>query len=273
MYNEENQIKECFEYFGQAMYSVQLVEKGILNLLLFSYVPNITKERCDELLAEKSLLTFGQLKKEVVEMGLCTDEFRASLDNFHSKRDWLAHSYWWDRAIEFENSDLRYKIVKELEELSNEFGHINDLITERLKTIMSNNDINFEQIVSKFREFIETPQTSTSRKLTKNETLLGIFKYESAPGSQIPIFKLKDNTYWSLCEVGLTTFSQIKNDEELTSLERTLGIFPINQFNPRPKVTDKGDYELDLKKNGLVMKVERVIIDDKAVYKWAIKKK
>ena len=138
---------------------------------------------------------------------------------------------------------------------------------------MSNNDLNFEQMVSKFREFIETPQTATYRKLTKNETLLGIFTYESAPGSQIPIFKLKDNTYWSLCEVGLTNFSRIKNDEELTSLEKTQGIFPINQFNPRPKVTDEGEYKLDLKKNGLFMKVERVIIADKTVYKWAIKKK
>ena len=273
MYNEENQIKECFAYFGRAMYSAQIVEKGILNSLLFSHIPNITKERYDELFAEKSLLTFGQLKKEVIEMGLSTPEFTAFLDNFHSKRDWLAHNYWWDRSIEFDRSELRYKILEELEKLSNEFEQLNDLIIERVNNIMTNNGINLDQMVTKFREFNETPQTPSCRKLTKNETLLGIFSYKSAPGSEIPIFKLNDNTYWSLCEIGLTSFSGIKNDDKLISLEKTKDIFPIAQFNPRPKVTSTGEYELDLKKNGLCMRVERVIVDSNAIYKWTINKK
>lgn len=93
------------------------------------------------------------------------------------------------------------------------------------------------------------------------------------PGSQIPLFKLDDNTYWSLCEIGLTSFSKITNEENLIPLDKTVGIFPVLQFNPKPKVSEEGKYELDLKKGGLVMKVERVLIENIAVFKWGIRKK
>jgi hypothetical protein len=273
MDNEEKEIKDCFAYFGRTMYSAQVVEKAILNSLLFTQVNNITKERYDEILAEKSLLTFGQLKQEIIVKGFFAPEFIEELEKFHQKRDWLAHNYWWDRSVEFGKKELRPKILNELDVLYREFEKLNDLIEEILMVKIRNHGIDFDQLIEEHKKLDETPKTPEFRKLTKNETLIGLFSYESAPNSQIPIFKLQDNTYWSLCEIGLTSFSKITNDKKLIPLEKTKHIFPVLQFNPRPKISEEGKYELDLKKDGLFMKVERIKTDNSFLYKWGIRKK
>lgn len=272
MDDKENEIKECFAYFGRAMYMAQTVEKGILNSLLFSYT-NITKTRYDELLAEKSLLTFGQLKQEVIAKNIFDSDFIEKLEEFHSKRDWLAHNYWWDRSVEFNREDLRHKLFKELDEFNEEFEALYDLIEDRLTIIMKQNGLDPNELFDAITQLDQTPQTPLLRKLTKNETLIGLYSYESAVGSLIPIFKLEDNTYWSLCEIGLTTFTQIEDERKLTLLEKTKDIFPVLQFNPRPKIATSGEYELDLKKNGLFMKVEQVLVEKKVIFKWGIRKK
>jgi hypothetical protein len=55
-------------------------------------------------------------------------------------------------------------------------------------------------------------------------------------------------------------------------LDKTAGIFPVKQFNPKPKKIRDWEYELDLKKKGLFVKVEPTKINGKFVYKWTIKK-
>lgn len=273
MDDEDNIIKECLTYFGRALYSAQIVEKGVLNIILFSQIQNITKDRYDELLAEKSQLTFGKIKQEITAMPFCDEKLTDALNKFHANRDWLAHNYWWDRSIELNRRDSRQKILIELEELYAEFEKLNDAIQEHLEIIMKKNGIDFNEIVAEFYGLEETPKTIEIRKLTKNETLLGIYSFETFPGSQMPIFKLEDKTYWCLCEIGLSYFPNIANEEKLIPLEKTKGIFPVVQFNPRPRITVEGEYELDIKKNGLYMKVNRTIDGNKAFYKWSIKKK
>lgn len=139
MYNEENEIKDCFAYFGRTLYSVQVVEKTLLNILLFNQISNITKESYDKLLEEKSKLTFGELKQEIISLDFFSSEFFEDLDKFHIKREWLSHNYWWDRNVELYRKDLRPKIIKELKMLYDEFEKLNNHIEEKLLIMAKHN--------------------------------------------------------------------------------------------------------------------------------------
>ncbi len=271
MKDDDSNIRECFAYFGRTIYMVQTVEKGILNSLILSY-KNITKTRYDELLAEKSRLTFGQLKREIIEKEIFNNEIIEKIEKFHEKRDWLSHNYWWDRAIEFYRDDLRYKIFEELDKLTTEFENFNKIIQEKSHQFLIKNGINPEQLFEEFASFDKTPDNPTFRKFSKNETLIGIYLFEIDNGFQIPIFKLEDNSYWTLCESGLTSFNMREINHDLQPLDKTIGIFPVMQFNPRPKIINEWEYELDLKKKGLSVKVKLAEINGKFVFKWSIKK-
>lgn len=269
MNDSGNNTMECFASFGRTIYMVQALEKGILNSLLASY-GDLTKTRFDELFFEKSQLTVGQLKREIIEKGIFSDEIIMKIEKFHEKRDWLTHNYWWDRTIEFSRDDLRHKIFEELDILNTEFYELNKVILEKNNQILINKGLNPEQLVEEFSELDKTPENPIFRKLSKNETLIGIYIFEPEYGFQIPIFELEDHTYWTLCESGLTFFILEDINYKLKPLDKTIGVYPVKQFNPRPKIKNKWEYELDLKKDGLLIKVNPAKINGKFVFKWSI---
>jgi len=112
-------IREIFAYYGRAMYLAQAIEKGIMTIILFSQQKfGITKTRYDEFLQEKSSMTFGQLKREIKDIGCFSVSELDFINKFHEKRDFLAHSYWWERTVEFCDENLQTKLLNELDELT-----------------------------------------------------------------------------------------------------------------------------------------------------------
>lgn len=271
MTEDEKNIRDCFAYFGRTIYMAQCVEKGIMNSLISSY-KNITKTRYDELLLEKSQLTLGQLKREIKQKEIFSENVVERIEIFHKKRDWLAHNYWWDRAIEFNQENLRYKIFEELDQLTAEFESLNEVIEEDNKKFLLENGVNIEQLVDEFSKLDKTPTNPSFRRLMKDETLLGIYLYPAESPLQMLIFMLEDSSYWTLCESGLTFFNLKVELGKLEPLDKTIGIFPIKQFNPKPKTVRDWEYNLDLKKNGLFVKVQPNEISEKFMYKWEVKK-
>ena len=127
MEEDDSEVRECFAYFGRIIFLLQELEKGILGSLMLSY-KNITQERFDELLAEKSQLTFGQIKRDIIENKIFNEKIIAKIERFHELRDWLIHNYWWDRTIEFYREDLRYTIKLELDKYAIELMELDNEI-------------------------------------------------------------------------------------------------------------------------------------------------
>ena len=271
MEEDDSKVRECFAYFGRIIYITQGIEKGILNLLILNY-QNISKLRFDEIFAEKSKLTFGQLKREVIEKKILDATSICRMEWFHEIRDWLVHNYWWERAVEFYRDDLRHKIVEELDTLAFELDNFNSLIDAKCQQILQDKGINISTLFQSLAMSDKTPNSIKSlRKLTKDETLIGLYMYKE-DGMQIPIFEMSDNTLWTLCECGLSLVENIKK-ESLNVMIKTTGIFPVKQFNPCPKIiNEEWDYELDLKKDGLRIIVKPQMLDKKFIYTWSITK-
>ncbi|MEQ8478236.1 hypothetical protein [Fulvivirga sp.] len=263
-------VKEIFAFYGRAMYLAQCLEKGIMNVLLINqFEKGITKTRYEELLQEKSGLTLGQLKREVENLGIFTEAELEEINMFHKQRDFLAHSYWWERTVEFYDPKLQPKLLKELDEFKVKFEELDIVITSKTSDFIIKSGINMDEIMSEMLNEGETVPFDKFIKLSKNESLINIFGYNETESSQIPIFELEDNTFWTVSDIGLSQYKLDVDEKKKFILEKINGIFPINQFNPRPKVIGPWNYELDLKKKGLKMKVPKA--DASSPMKWNIK--
>lgn len=270
MEDKEYQIREVFAYYGRSMYLAQTVEKGLTQLLIGNH-NRLTKDRYDELLAEKSQLTFGQIKRELINNKVFCEDILNKIDSFHKNRDWLAHNFWWDRALEFFRDDLRYKLIVELDKLTFEFNELHNIIQIYTKAYLKNYGLDLIDLVQEFSLLESSPKTPLICQLSKNETINGIFTYTSIENVVVPIFLLENKFYWTLCEIGLTQFRNEDIEEDINPINELQGIFPIKQFNPRPKIRAYWDYDLELKKNGYFIEIKPSEIDRSFVFKWAIK--
>jgi len=207
-------VREIFAYFGRTMYLAQSVEKGFMNVILMEqHSHQITETRYDELLAELSTLTFGQLKRKIKEISHFTADDLALVEQFHKKRDFLAHSYWWERSVEFYDDSLQHKLLIELDEITVFFESVNELIKKNISPFTSAHSIDLEELSKVLVSQGETIPLETFRELNKNENVKDLFGYKNAPQSQIPIFQLEDNTHWTICEFGLSQYKfEIKEE-------------------------------------------------------------
>jgi len=270
MTEQDYTVREIFAYYGRTMYLAQAIEKGIMNLIVVNqHKHGITKTRYDEILYEKSLMTFGQLKREIKDLD-CFSELEIELiEKFHEKRDFLAHSFWWERAVEFYDENLQHKLLIELDDLTEFFDSLNELVENKAKPFIEKHSIDIDGIRDEMIAQGKTIPFESFRKLNKNETVIDLFPYKNAENSLIPIFELKDNTFWTICEIGLTQYKFEIIQENKLKFKGLKDFLPINQFNPRPKVETPWNYELDLKKKGLKMTISKNDIN--SPMKWKIK--
>lgn len=271
MKDKELITRDIFAFFGKAMYLAQIVEKGMMNIVLIDKLKNsITKSRLDELSSELTKLTFGQLKRQIKETQQFTESELKKIDSFQDKRDFLTHSYWWERGVELSIEESHLNIIKELNEIGDSFENINNLIKEKTDVFIKENDIDIKRISTKLKSTGKTAPLKQYQTLKKSETIENIFSYKNTSNSIIPIFKLTDNTYWTVCEIGLSQYKEDIIEENKIEIPVLNGIFPIKQFNPRPKIVNLWNYELDLKKNGLKMIINK---NDNQFMEWGIKKR
>ncbi|WP_417440859.1 hypothetical protein [Idiomarina sp.] len=130
--------KEVYAYFGLAMYRAQCVEQSIVQLLIFYdfFKENVPKfesrekweadfDRFDGVLSKK---TMGRLLGAIKEMGVLDSDIENTLSLALQKRNWLAHAYFVDRALDFINEAGRNKMINELEDAIKLFNSVEDIL-------------------------------------------------------------------------------------------------------------------------------------------------
>ncbi len=130
--------KEVYAYFGLAMYRAQCVEQSIVQLLIFFdfFKENAPKfesrekweadfDRFDDALSKK---TMGRLVGAIKEIGVLDSDIENTLSVALQKRNWLAHAYFVDRALDFINEAGRNKMISELEEAIQLFNSVEDIL-------------------------------------------------------------------------------------------------------------------------------------------------
>ncbi|MCW4831047.1 hypothetical protein [Enterobacter hormaechei] len=136
--NKSEHCKEVYAYFGLAMFRAQCVEQSIIQLLIFLvfFKENATKissiekweldfDNFDKTMSKK---TMGHLLSALRDLGVLNEIIESTLSKALIKRNWLAHGYFADRAIEFLNERGRNQMIDELEGIIELFNLAEDLL-------------------------------------------------------------------------------------------------------------------------------------------------
>ena len=128
---ESEPVREVYAYYGLAMYWAQCVEQSIFqHLIFFDYFPKAiasysTSEKWaaefDQYESRELGQTMGKLVRRLREAGQPTQSIERALADVLLQRNWLAHGYFSDRAIEFTLPEGRSGMIAELESLREVF--------------------------------------------------------------------------------------------------------------------------------------------------------
>ena len=131
---ESEQIRDVYAHFGLAMYQAQCLERQLAIILATRYGPGPTKlsrteldEKFDDLFSK----TLGQLVNEVGRLAKLTKDEEKRLQEALSKRNWLTHRYFWERAIEFLSESGRASMIRELKATTHSFNTLDELFTNK----------------------------------------------------------------------------------------------------------------------------------------------
>lgn len=133
---ESEQIREVYAHYGLAMYWAQCFEQSIFqHLLFFDHFPKARQtyttpenwaEDFDRYEAQELGQTMGKLIRRLREVGQPTDSIESALAKVLKSRNWLAHGYFADRAVEFTDPDGRESMIQELDKLRDSFRACTD---------------------------------------------------------------------------------------------------------------------------------------------------
>jgi len=128
---ESEHVREVYAYFGLAMYWAQCLEQSMFQHLLFfdhfpraaaSYTtPEKWAEDFDQYERQELGQTMGKLIRRLREAGQPTAEVEQALNEALKQRNWLAHGYFADRALEFTLQEGRDRMIIEPEGLRDKF--------------------------------------------------------------------------------------------------------------------------------------------------------
>ena len=120
------EVKDVYAHFGLAIYLAQCLEHGLVNGLLFlDHVPNkvrATKSASeweasvDSFMDSKFQFTLGRMIRELKEVSAVDSKLEGLLATALTRRNWLAHEYFKDRAQELMTHAGRTQMVAELED-------------------------------------------------------------------------------------------------------------------------------------------------------------
>lgn len=138
---ESWQTREVYATFGLAIYFAQVLEHGIVNLIVWSGVIDGTYHTYEETEAANVELfrkTMGAMKKELINRRADLAHLDEDLVRALRLRNFLAHNYFRERSSAFVNEHGRDQMLDELRNAIAIFqevdAKISDLTLELLKT-------------------------------------------------------------------------------------------------------------------------------------------
>lgn len=132
---DEDETQAVYAYYGLASYAAQVFERGVIFLTVISRIYGKERYKSQEefesafTVQEKN--TLGKLFKILKTRVEIDEELSKRIGEAISKRNWLIHGYFYDRAYEFTVSKGRELMIDELIIMRDEFFALDIEITER----------------------------------------------------------------------------------------------------------------------------------------------
>jgi hypothetical protein len=258
-------IKEMYARFGLAYYHSEVLHRGLCIILAWSDIPRwdlMTQPRIEEKLAHAFSLTLGKVIPELE--GKMPAEFIASLKDALEIRNFLAHSFWFERAHLMFTATHVKQLIEELDSYTAVFDLLNSETSawfEKWRRKIGITDLEFRDSIARTscgedleslpsKEVVEVRK----KKLRQRQRLIRVWESDQLEGGKQLVFEMQDASLWQLCDAGLgwSNFEHIEPDwTENLSIQAHLPADII----PRPRDAKPWEYEFALK-DGVVLWVK-----------------
>ena len=209
---ESEHVREVYARYGLAMYHASCLEYQIALCLSTRHDPlTVSKWRFDDDLMDQFEKTFGQLLSQLGTAIALPAEVERELETALRKRNWLAHHYWRERAVDLMTPRGREGMIAELSELTDQFLAVDSALSQHHHATLKRLGIPIDDPV-----WIQE-QTSAlltegdqwvrrGRRPEKTETLVACFRWSSASQTEVGpevVMQADDGSFFMLCEAGL----------------------------------------------------------------------
>lgn len=152
------QIREVYAQYGLTNYASQVMEKGVVNTLVLkanaeSSTP--TQANFDVLFAQHAKLTLGQLLRAFAKALPNESPAYDALATALPLRNFIAHTFFWDRAVDFMSFSGRESMLVELIEARELFESTNDLVADLTRRVAAEVGIDAVQFERNLAEATE----------------------------------------------------------------------------------------------------------------------
>lgn len=154
--DKSEHCKEVYAHHGLAMYRAQCVEQSIVQLLIYfdffaKQVPLFKsveqwKQDFDNFDQVMSAKTMGQLVKKLVDLGAVDPSIETLLREGLKARNYLAHRFFVDHALNFLSEEGRNKMIVEAEENCKLFNEIEEMLNPITHALSEKYGITQEQL-------------------------------------------------------------------------------------------------------------------------------
>jgi hypothetical protein len=124
---ENDQTREVYANAGLALYTAQVLEHGLVNLVLVARAgsPKLrSQEDYDRVFEELVSMTMGQQLRQALAVVEFSEEQVAALERALERRNFLVHDFFRVRIGRFLTASGRNRLIAELEEIRDTFSTI-----------------------------------------------------------------------------------------------------------------------------------------------------
>ena len=128
---DSEQIKETFARFGLAIYTLSVLETGLVHALLeIDFLTQVYLEyretdekgfdrqkyeiEFDAFMVKHFAQTMGSIIKRVAQLADFDDVLKKRIFDANARRNYLVHHYWRENAVPFAQAEGRTKMIAEL---------------------------------------------------------------------------------------------------------------------------------------------------------------
>jgi hypothetical protein len=99
-------------------------------------------------------MTFGRLLQELRRMGQSTHFLQRDLDQARDMRNWLAHRYFRDRAVQFMSPAGRVVMLQELDDATNLFLQVNERLERLSAEVRAANNVGEDEVRHEYEQLL-----------------------------------------------------------------------------------------------------------------------
>jgi hypothetical protein len=158
---EDEHVKEVYARFGLAVYFAQVLEHGIVNaLVILDLIPTRRHlarsasqwgEVVDEFMSQHFEDTMGKMMRDLRSVTSVPGDLEGLLRDALKKRNWLAHHFFRERALEFMSASGRDAMIQEVAECRAVFKSADERLDQIVRPVRVASGLTDEMLAETFR--------------------------------------------------------------------------------------------------------------------------